>query len=236
MANFRYKVLRESLYVQQYFKGVALEWRELPTRFFKTLYELLGERLNIQTAELSANPSTQLSEVRARYNIYGGPSTVTLFADRLAFEFPNFTASELTLVYEIMGTIHDRFPAAFPELALGRVEVQDMSHLDLGSQESVSEFFEPFEIPALASTFSDLPAQFVCAPIFYANSDDGQWKCKVEVEPSNLTSTAIFGAINATMLKPDPSTSYLEKAAFIQQLTQRCLKALDLEIDVAPQQ
>lgn len=236
MKKFKYKVLREFVHVQQYFDGFALEWRDLPSRFFRELYEALGPRLNIQPAELSANAGTQLSEVRARYNIYGGPSAVTLMADRIAFDFPNITTSDLALVYEIMGSIHDRFPNVFPELKLGRVEVQDMSHLDLGSQEDVSAFFERFNIPALSGAFHDLPAQIVCGAKFHVTSEDGKWKCNVIVEPSQVSSTAVFGVINATLMKPEPTAKYLDKAAFINNLTQRCLSALDLEIDnAAPQ-
>jgi hypothetical protein len=236
VAKFKYKVVREFVHVQQYFDGFALEWRELPARFFRELYDALGQRLNIQPVELSANAGTQLSEVRARYSIYGGPSAVTLMADRIAFDFPNITVSDLALVYEIMGSIHDRFPNAFPELKLGRVEVQGMSHLDVGSQENVNAFFERFKIPTLSDAFNDLPAQIICGPKFHITSEDGKWKCNVVAEPSQVSSTAIFAVINSTLIKSEPTAKYLDKAGVINNLAQRCLNALNLEIDdAAPQ-
>src|SRR5689334_8080237 len=88
VGKFKYRVLREYIHVQQYFDGVALEWPDLPVRFFRMLHDALGTRLNIQPSELSVNPGAKLSEVNARYAIFGGQSAVTLFSDRLAFDFP----------------------------------------------------------------------------------------------------------------------------------------------------
>ncbi|MCK1523044.1 hypothetical protein [Bradyrhizobium sp. 17] len=231
MAKFRYKVLREFIHVQQYFDGIALEWRDLPPRFFKSLHGALAERLNIQASELSANPSSRLSEVYARYNVYGGSSAVTLFADRIAFDFPGITGSDLPLIYEIMGAVHDNFPAAFPELKFGRAEVQDLCHFDLGSQDQVSAFFERFVFQSVSDSFKDYPSQITFGPKFQVVSEDGRFRSSAFVESSALSSTAIFGSINSTLAMTEGSKPFLEKAQFMQSLTQRCLNGLDLEID-----
>lgn len=233
MAKFKYRVVREFLHVQQYFDGLALDWRTLPQRFFGMLHSSLGARLNMQPSELGGQQSNQLSEVRARYSIYGGSSAVTLFADRVAFDFPGISGGDLALVYDIMGTIHDAFPNAFPELHFARAEVQDRSHLDLGSQDSVKEFFDRFAVQAVSDAFSDLPSQFVFGPKFQVASEDGRFRCEVSVEPSATLSTAIFGSLSTTLPVTDAAMPFLEKAQFIQNLTQRCLSGLDLEIDSA---
>lgn len=233
MAKFKYKVLREFLHVQQYFDGFALDWRDLPHRFFKSLHGALGERLNIQASELSANASPQLSEVRARYNIYGGGSAVTLFADRIAFDFPAINGGDLPLIYEIMGTVHDNFPTTFPELKFGRAEVQDLSHLDLGSQDQVKAFFERFVFQSVSDAFKDYPTQITYGPKFQVISEDGRFRSNVFVESSALSSTAVFSSINSTLAMAEGSKPFLEKAQFMEAITKRCLNGLDLEIDNA---
>ncbi|MFK4535137.1 hypothetical protein ABIA00_003320 [Bradyrhizobium ottawaense] len=233
MAKFKYKVLREFIHVQQYFDGFALDWRELPQRFFRLLHGSLGQRLNIQASELSAHAGTQLSEVRARYAIYGGSSSVTLFADRIAFDFPGITGGDLPLIYDIMGAVHDGFPEAFPELRFGRVEVQDLCHFDLGSQQQVGAFFARFAFQPVSDAFANDPSQIVFGPKFRAASEDGRFRCDVFVEQSALSSTAVFGSLASTLAAVEGSKPFLEKAQFIQTLTQRCLSGLDLEIDNA---
>lgn len=232
MPTFKYKVFREYLHVQQHFHGIALGWRDLPQNFFKALYSSLGTRLNIQTSELSGNAGNRLSEMYARYNIYGGPSTVSLFADRVAFEFPNITSADLALIYEIMGTVHDFIPTSFPELRLAHVEVQDFCHFDLGTQEQVGTFFQRFQFQPLCDAFGDLPSQFTFGPKFEIASEDGRFRCKVFVEPSSVSSTAIFGSIITTLSMPAPA-NFPEKTEIIEGLTRRCLSGLGLEIDGA---
>jgi hypothetical protein len=233
VAKFKYKVSREFVHVQQYFDGIAVEWRELPQRFFRALHDGLGSRLNIQASELSFTIGSQLSEVRVRYNVYGGNSAVTLFADRIAFDFPGITSSDLPLIYEIMGTVHDSFPAAFPELRFGRAEVQDLCHLELGSQDQVKAFFDRFAFQPVSDAFNDYPSQIIFGPKFQVASEDGRFRCNVFVEPSALSSTAVFGSLTSTLAAVDGSKPFLEKAQFIETLTQRCLRGLDLEIDNA---
>lgn len=233
MAKFKYKVLREFIHVQQYFDGLALDWRALPQQFFGMLHGKLGNKLNIQPSELSGQHGTQLSEVRARYNIYGGSSAVTLFADRIAFDFPNVTGDDLPLVYDIMGTVHDGFPAAFPELKFGRAEVQDRCHFDLGSQDQVKAFFDRFAFQPVRDAFADVPSQFVFGPKFQVVSEDGLFRCELFVEPSAVSSNAVFGSLNSTLSMVDGPKPFLEKLQFVLNLTQRCLGGLDLEIDSA---
>lgn len=186
MARIKYKLARENLHVQLYFKKLAVRWQELPPRFFEMILAALGQRFNVQPGELSVQPANSLSETRVKYTIYGGQTSVSLLADRLAFDFPNLLPGDLGVVFEILSTVHDAFPKAFPELEQGRIEVQDFAHLDLGSQEAVKNFFQPYNIEGIESTFGkDLPVISTCYPKFALTSEGGDWKCTVDLEQSS---------------------------------------------------
>lgn len=234
MTKFKYKLLRENLHVQLYFKQPVFTWQQLPVRFFEMIYDALGARLNIQPSELSIQPTHSLGEACARYTVYGGPTSVSLMADRIAFDFPNLLPSDLPVVYEIMGAVHDTFPKSFPEIEEGRIEVQDYAHLDIGTQEAVQTFLNGFRIPMVEQVFgTDLPVVNTPALKFSVVSEDAGWKSVVAVEQSQLSSAALFGSIGTTLVKFPPNKTYLEKAAIVQGITARCLAALNLEIENA---
>jgi hypothetical protein len=225
-------MLRGNLHVQYYFKRPVFRWQELPVRFFEMVYEALGTRLNIQPSELTINPTHSLGEARARYTIYGGASSVSLLADRISFDFPNLLPSDTSLVLEIMSTLHDAFPKAFPEVEQGRIEVQDYAHLDIGTQEAVNEFLNGYRIAAVEAAFGeDFPIISMPSVRYAVVAQDASWKSVVSAEPSQLATTALFGSVVTTLLKVSPEQTYLEKAAFVQSITNRCLAALNLESD-----
>jgi hypothetical protein len=228
VANVRFKVVRENVHVQLYFKRPLFNWNEVHTRFFEMIYDLLGQRLNVQPSEFSTNPTNTLGEARAKYNVYGGGSSVSLLADRIAFEFPSLAPTELPIVHEIMGKVHDGFRDHFSEIEQGRVEVQDYAHLDIGSQEAVNTFLNRFQVQGVAEAFGSGVINVPSAK-FTVISEDGSWQSAITVERSQMQTSALFGATQLSLHKFTPTQSYLEKAGVVFDITKRCLLAVGLE-------
>jgi hypothetical protein len=183
-------MLRENLHVQCYFKRPLFRWQDLAVRFFEMVYDSLGARLNVQPSELTTYPTHSLGEARARYTIYGGTTSVSLYSDRISFDFPNLLPSDMSLVLEIMSTLHDAFPSAFPEAEQVRIEVQDFAHFDIGTQEAVNDFLNLYRIAAVEGVFGDdFPIINTPALKFAAVAQDASWKSVVSVEASQLSCT-----------------------------------------------
>ena len=221
-------MVRENVHVQLYFKRPLFKWNDVHTRFFEMIYDLLGQRLNVQPSEFSTVPTNTLGEARAKFNVYGGTSSVSLLADRIAFDFPSLFPSDLPIVHEIMGTIHDRFRDHFSEIEQGKVEVQDYAHLDIGSQEAVSTFLNKFQVQGVAAAFGP-DVRNIPAAKFTVISEDGSWQSAITIERSQMQTSALFAAAQISLYKFSPTQSYLEKAGVVFDITKRCLVAVNLE-------
>lgn len=230
MTKVKFEPLRENLHVQLYFSRPIFDWLGLPAQFFNMVYSLLGERLNIQPGEFSGVSTNTLGEACAKFNIYGGSTSVSLFANRVAFDFPNLTAQDLPIVHEVMGTIHDGFHSYFPEIEQGKVELQDYAHLDVGELSAVDTILEKYRIAAVDEAFgADIPVLNTPSAKFLVTAKDGAWQSAVTVEKSQLSATAIFALASISIRKMPPNQKYLEKAAFVNEITKRCLAAVNLE-------
>lgn len=194
------------------------------------IYDALGNRLNLRPSELSLAPALSFGEARARYSVYGGSTSVSLYADRVAFDFPGLVPSDIAIIQEIMMAVHDSLPKTFPSIEPGRIEIEDYAHLDIGTQEAVSAFLNNYRLLSVEATFGEDLAVINTPSVRYSVvAQDGSWKSVVGVEPSQLSTTAIFGTISTTLLALPADLSFMDKAAKVQAITRRALASLNLE-------
>ena len=223
-------MLRENVHAQYFFKRPLFKFQEAALQFFEMIYDVLGVRLNIQPNELSAAPANNFAEARARYSVYGGSSSVSLLADRIAFDFPGLVSSDLGIMHEIMATVYDNFPSAFPDVSPARIEAQEYAHLDIGTQEAVAAFLNKYRVSTVEKTFGDDLAVINTPSVRYSIvAQDGSWKSVVSTEISQLSTTALFGTISTSLLKLPDRLDFVSTLGRFQTITLRALASLDLE-------
>jgi hypothetical protein len=61
---YKYKVLRENLHIDWYFKKPILDWTKVPSRLFEMVSEQFRDLLNPQLAEMSVNASAVIMSAR----------------------------------------------------------------------------------------------------------------------------------------------------------------------------
>jgi hypothetical protein len=191
------------------------------------IYDALSETLPISSKEFSAVGANQLGEVRAVYAIYGGASTVALSSDALLFDFPQLAIpGDVSVVQNILRSVHDEFPKSFPEIIYNTLNLQSFQHLafpdeKLGPASYLAKFATPNSV--------EIPKSIVVhgGTKFDLVSDD--WKCSVGAERSQANARAVFVAIRMTIDRIDPSTPYAEKAEVVQRIDRMCHEILGLE-------
>jgi hypothetical protein len=223
-----YKSLRDSIHVQCMLSQPILDWREMPSRFFGMVYGALRQKLPINLSELSITPGVLLSEVRAKYNLYGGATSVSLHADRLAFDFPNLTPTDYPIAMDIMACIHDAFPKAFSDLSYDKIEVQSYEHVDVFSSETVSSFLERFKMPGAESFFESTVVQRPTCKFSMEAQDQG-WQCGLALERSLLASNALFMAVTVSLRNANALTPFQEKQTQVRSLINSLVAAVGLE-------
>jgi hypothetical protein len=193
VGSFKYTELRASARIEALFSRPILDWTGVPSRFNLMVYDALANKVPINPAELSVHGNTVLGEVYAKYNIYGGATSVSLYADKLAFDFPNLIPSDRPLVEQVIASIHDGFPITFPELSYRRMKISSFEHLDLSNANAVDAFLNRFRLPHAES----LSSAVVVHPgaKFKAILQDQNWECDFSAERSALSATAVFTAL-----------------------------------------
>ena len=228
MDIFKYRTLRASARIEVLFSRPILDWTGVPGRFNVMVYDALSGKVVVNAAELAVYGSAVLGEVYAKYSIYGGATSVALYADKLAFDFPNLVPSDYTVVAQVVSSIHDGFPIAFPELSYSRMSVNSYEHVDLGEAGLVDAFLNRFRIPDAEMSFQS--AVVVHPGVrFRAISQDRKWECDFSVERSAMSATGVFSALTVKLNNLDPALSFVEKFKAMRTAATSCYAAVGLE-------
>jgi hypothetical protein len=234
MAVYKFRPLRNSIRADALFTRPILEWERVNSRFFAMVYDALAAKINPSVAEFSVDPANVLGEARARYRLFGGTTSIFIQADRLAFDFPGLLPTDYPIVLDVVGTIHDAFPQAFPELNYERVEIHSSEHLDLVENGAVERFLQRYEIAATDHPFSS-PVVIQPGLKFTIVSQDQSWQCALLAERSLLTATALYVGLSISIRNLGNAPSFLDKLGRITAVKSSVLRFIELEsVHAAP--
>ena len=228
MAVYKFKPLRSSIRADALFTRPILEWEHVSSRFFVMVSDALVGKTDPSVAEFFVEPATVLAEVRARYRLFGGATSIVIQPDRLVFDFPNVVPANYPIISDVIAAIHDAFPKAFPELKYERIETQSLEHLDLVEIGAIERFLGQYEITLTENAF---PAPVVMQPglKFTVVAQDQSWQCALIAERSRLSATALFVVLNMSIRNLDNAPSYSDKVARITTVTNSVMRFIGLE-------
>jgi hypothetical protein len=197
------------------------------------VHDALAGKTNPSVAEFSVDPANVLAEVRARYRLFGGATSIVIQPDRLVCDFPNLVPSDYLIVSDVIAAIHDAFPKAFPELNYGRLDGQSLEHLDLVENGGVERFLAQHEIATIENAFSS-PVVMQPGLKFTVVAQDQSWQCALNAERSVLSATALFVLLNMSIRDLGITPSYREKVARLAGVRNSVLRCIGLEsVDAA---
>jgi hypothetical protein len=227
------KALRINFHCQLPFKRPILEVASAPGRFYSMVYDCLLGKIQVNTSDFSVSVGNTLSEIHWKYKIFGGITSVTMSPDRLAFDFPNLSPSDVPVVGQIIEAVHDVFPKAFSELDYDRADLQYYAHLEPMHGANAQELLSSYEMNSVSTIFGEGQVIQKPAAKFELISKDQRWLCTGSIERSILQPTAVFVALMISLRKLTPQVPLAEKAALAQQLLRSCLAVFGLEEDDA---
>jgi len=216
------------LHVHLVFVRPLVDWTDTTPRFIEMVFQALENKIRLSPSEFSAVGGGSLGDLRAKYAIYGGGTSVTLQSDKLAFDFPNLIQTDLTTVADIMRSIHDAFPSAFPEVSYNKIDVQSYEHLELENNAAVATFLNRYALPGLADAFGE-PTVTYPGVRFTVAAADQRWECVFSVDRSLLSPAAVFAALQLSLREVDNASPYDEKAARVTKFANACYKLVGLE-------
>lgn len=224
--------LRPLRFMENYqlsFDRPIFDWTGVMPNFFNLIFKRVGARIPVSVNEFSAYTSVKLSEVYARYNVYGGPSSVSLFADKLAIDFPNLVPGDIPLVGELLKIIHDGFAAEFTQVSYGRVDIQSGAHLEVLPPDTVKDFLARYQFKSVEDTFREAGAVTEPGVKFAAKSFSPQWSYSLMAEQSLLNAAAVYAYASISLTDAKTVPTFEEKNRLAASITGLTLKAFGAE-------
>jgi hypothetical protein len=224
----KYKPLRSAHNYQLFFERPIFDWVGVMPKFFAMIFKDVGAKIPVTVKEFSVSQTSNWGEVQARYSIYGGPSSISLFADKLSADFPILTPLDYGLVRDLMKTVHDGFTAEFRQCVFGRVEVVYNEHLEVLPPHTVKEFLEQHRISAIGNEFG---THGIIEPAlrFSVKGTTGAWEYSVMAEQSLIHASALFLSHSLKLNDAIKLPTFEEKVALGIRVEQLALKGLGLE-------
>ena len=167
----------------------------------------------------------------AQYRVFGGPSTITLSAEKLSLSFPNVRPSDYELLLRIMKSVATGFRKEFRKIDYGSIRCSLNGHAAIVDGSSLSEYFDPHRNPHVEAAIRDLNEVSYSPGIrFAANQANGEWVMVSGAEISAALQDGLFLSVDATLFKlasEEPFDAILDR---VLRLVQLCSEALNLEL------
>ena len=215
--------------VQLTFDRPIFDWTGVMQAFFEMIFTRVGVAIPVSVNEFSTFASGKLNEMHARYNVYGGPSSVSLFANKLAIDFPNLLPGDIPLVGQLQKIVHDGFAAEFKQVSYSRVDMQSGSHLEVLPPDTVKEALAKYQIQDVADVFREAGAITEPGIKFAAKSSSPPWSYSLMVEQSLLNASALYAHASVSLTDPKTVPTFEDKIELIAHIGKLALKAFGAE-------
>ena len=102
-----------AIQVSAEFDAPILDWNGVATRFFSMIQRELANEIQIKPLEFVERNGNSPGESEAIYRVFGGPSAITLSAEKLLLSFPNLVPSDFELLVKMIKAVDGGFSREF---------------------------------------------------------------------------------------------------------------------------
>ena len=220
---------RESVRLDISIDPPIFDWNRGPSKFFAMLHGTLGPELNVEPGNFTVVPANNLGEVVARYNVFGGNSSVSLHAAKLSMDFPTLLPQEGTLVQDILSKVDRGFRNAFSGHRYATIQVMRSVHAEFLQDGAVSEYLSRFVNPSVDKVFGLAGAVTVPGIRFGVIDSSGRWRVWCQAERSESLDSGLFVILDVMFLKLDANDDFDVLLEQYSKVVDSCTTALELE-------
>ena len=223
------RTTRVSLIVNIEFAPPLFDWNGVPGRFFAFVHGALAPEIFVSPRDFSVAAANSMDEVAARYNIFGGASTIALSAEKLSMEFLNLSVEEYQLIGKIVQAVETGFPRSFPECQYTAIHSMSHYHAEVLGENTASGYLSRYAIPSVDKVLGAMGAVTTAAARFSAVGNDASWSARASVERSEVLENGLFVNMEARLLRVEASDPFEAKWNRLARIDEACESALDLE-------
>jgi hypothetical protein len=214
---------------QLVFDRPLFDWTGVAQNFFDLIFKRVGARIPVNVGEFSTYAPGKLSEMNARYNVYGGPSSVSLFPDRLRLDFPNLLPADIPLVGELLKIVHDSFAAEFKQVTYSHVDIQTGAHMEVLPPDNVKDLLARYRIKSVEDTFREAGAVTEAGIRFAAKSSNPPWSYSLMAEQSLLDAAAVYTFSTTSLMDAKKVPTFEEKLKLTALIASLAFKSFGAE-------
>ncbi len=144
-----YADLHADITIQINFVRPILRWTTAQETFFSLVYSTLSPRINVKLGDLSVVGGDNLGQIFARYSLFGGASTVSLYSDRLVASFVGVKPGDTFLLADICRSIHNGLQREFEHLGMLSFDYRVQEHKRILGPVTASQFLFRFAHPGI---------------------------------------------------------------------------------------
>ena len=221
-----------AIHVSVEFAAPLLDWNGVATRFFSMIQRELVNVIQIKPLDFVERNGNSPGESEAIYRVFGGPSAITLSAEKLLLSFPNLVPSDFELLVKMMKAVDDGFSREFADYELRSIRCSFDGHADIADGNPVADYLDRYRDrdTYAASIFQNYgSAIYSQGTRFSVRDEEGKWVLFCLAEKSESVQNGLFLNLDATILELGTNDDFDTRLKRVLDLVIVCFNALKLE-------
>lgn len=193
------------------------------------IFTALTPRFRVNPGDFSVKTGNALSDVAAKYNIFGRANNITLTADKLSIELFDLVPGDYPTVIEIVKAVDNGFTDRFPESTYTNISVQSFEHCEIKDGTTIEKYLSQFSLDHAEQMQKELNVIYTPSARIELKSVNQSWDCSLLVERSALLAEGVFAAFHMNMRDISQTKIFDEKLALVATISAACFRSLGLE-------
>ncbi|MDE0302622.1 MAG: hypothetical protein OXJ38_05360 [Gammaproteobacteria bacterium] len=211
------------------FESPFFDWHGVTARFFEMVHSALSSKISIEPSNFSVANGNSLGDVMARFNVFGGTSSITISAEKLSLDFPNLLPGESDLAYEIIRSVESGFLKEFRECRYSTIRHMSYKHVELYQDGPISMYLQRYAIPSVSELCNNTDIVHMPTGRFTLTDSNATWRALCSIERSEVLENGLFLYSEVALMGVNMNETFDAHLERILNIVSICESAFELE-------
>ena len=223
---------QSAVHVSAEFAAPILDWNGVATRFFTMIQKDIGNIIQIKPLEFVERNGNSPGDSEATYRVLGGPSVITLSAEKLLLSFLDLSSPDFEILVRMMKALEGGFSREFAGYEFRTIRCSFNGHADIADGSLVADYLDRYRDrdTYAASIFQKYgSAIYSQGTRFSVRDEEGKWVLFCLAEKSESVQNGLFLNLDATIMELGTNNDFDTRLKRVLDLVIVCFNALKLE-------
>lgn len=208
-----------------------VEWQGIPSRFFAIIHDALADEIRLTPSNFNSEVSNNLGESCVRFTVLGTSNSISLYSDRLTFDFPYIQPRDFDWCKNIVDRVFASCRRSLSQHKFVTIEALGSVHASIAENCRVSDYLDGFALESVRASLDSNSQIHNPGAKFGFQDRKGVWTARCIMKKSETVPNAVFVHFSLTINKINSGDNYLQTFnKLLGDVTNRCLTGLELEI------